>query len=264
MQSTFSKTGAAERWTLHGKRAVITGGTRGIGKACADEFLNLGASVLIVARGAAEVEECNRYWQARSIPGKALLADLCTAAGRTILVESLSEWGYLDILINNVGTGMRKVATDHTDDDIQLLFSANIQSSICITRDIYPFLQRGDSSCVVNIGSVAGIITAGSVSVYAAMKAALHHWTRAVAAEWAREGIRVNAVAPWFTRTSSTDRMLSHRDFEQQLIQCTPLGRLAEPHEIALVVAFLCMPASHYVTGQVIAVDGGSSGGKLF
>jgi tropinone reductase I len=264
MEVTAGNVEAAERWSLRGRRAVVTGGTRGIGRACVDELLQLGAYVLTVARSVGEVEEANSFWQSSSAPARALVADVSSSAGRAALAAELDCWGSLDVLINNVGVGMRRAAVSHSEEDVQLLFAANLQSLLSVTKDLYPYLQRGQSPAVVNIGSVAGLITGGSVAVYAAMKSAVHHWTRALAAEWACEGIRVNAVAPWFTRTSSTDRMLSQPDFERQLTQCTPLGRLAEPDEVSSVVAFLCMPASSYLTGQIIAVDGGSSGCKLF
>jgi Tropinone reductase 1 len=109
------------------------------------------------------------------------------------------------------------------------------------------------------VGSVAGLVSVRGTPIYGALKAALHQLTRGLAVEWARDRIRVNAVAPWFTRTSLTEGVLSNREAHDAIVARTPLGRVAEAPEVASVIAFLCLPASSYVTGQTISVDGGMS-----
>ncbi len=139
------------------------------------------------------------------------------------------------------------------------MFETNLTSAWELTRLLHPRLSAAGGASVVNIGSVAGARSVGSGAVYAMTKAALAHLTRYLACEWATDRIRVNMVAPWYTRTPLAAPVLDQPDVLAGIEQRTPLGRVAEPEEIAAVVAFLCLPAASYVTGQEIAVDGGFS-----
>jgi Tropinone reductase 1 len=118
-------------------------------------------------------------------------------------------------------------------------------------------LARHAASSIVNVGSVSGITHVRSGVVYGMSKAALHQMTRNLAVEWAEDGIRVNAVAPWYIRTRRTSEPLSDPDYYEEVIGRTPMRRIGEPEEVASAVAFLCLPAASYVTGECIAVDGG-------
>jgi Tropinone reductase 1 len=170
-----------------------------------------------------------------------------------------STWGALDILVNNVGTNIRKPSLAFTDDEYRTVIDTNLTSAWELTRLLQPSLKASGRAAVVNIGSVAGMRAVGSGAVYAMSKAALAHLTRYLACEWARDGIRVNMVAPWYTRTPLAGPVLGQPDVLAAIVDKTPMGRVAEPEEIAAMVAFLCLPAASYVTGQEIAVDGGFS-----
>jgi len=139
------------------------------------------------------------------------------------------------------------------------ILTTNLTSAILLSRDLHPRLCEARGASVIHIGSVAGSLALPTGVAYAASKAALAQAARTLALEWARDQIRVNTVAPWYTRTPLVEPVLSRPEMLAAILGRTPLGRIAEPAEVATVVAFLAMPAASYVTGQCIAVDGGMS-----
>jgi Tropinone reductase 1 len=146
-----------------------------------------------------------------------------------------------------------------TDADVEGLVARNFGSALHVSRLFFPLLSNGKDPAVVNVGSVAGVVSVAGTAVYGALKAAVHQLTCGLAVEWAKSHIRVNAVAPWFTRTPLAEGVLSDRAVYDAIVARTPIGRVAEPIEVASVIAFLCLPAASYVTGQTVTVDGGMS-----
>jgi Tropinone reductase 1 len=247
-------------WRLDGKRALVTGGTKGIGRAIVEEFLDLGAEVVFCARNEADVVRAASELASRgSVRGVA--ADVVDKAGRASVVAAVPE---LDILVNNVGTNVRKSIDGYDDDEIARILDINLTSFLLLTRDLHSALRArakrsgpDATSSVVNIASVAGMTAMATGVPYAATKAAMLQATRTLALEWAREGIRVNSVAPGYTRTPLTEPVLARSEAEAVIVARTPLGRVAEPIEVARAAAFLAMDASSYVTGASLVVDGG-------
>ena len=251
-------------WTLEGKCALVTGGTKGIGWAIAEEFLLLGAEVFIVARNAEDVEMRLAEWKRRDLPAYGLRADVTVEADRAAMIAAVEQrWGRLDVLVNNVGMNIRKPFAEYEEAEYRSIFETNLFSVLAITQLCFPLLQRGRGASVVNISSVAASVDVRSGAPYGMTKAAELQLTRSLAVEWAPLGIRVNAVSPWYTRTPLAEPVLRQPERLEGILRRTPLGRIAEMEELAAAAAFLAMDKSSYITGQNIVVDGGMMAGAL-
>ena len=248
------------RWRLDGQLALVTGGSAGIGRAIARELLGFGADVLIVARDGAALER-TREELADEVPGgevHALVADVVDEEQRREILDWVEDRGDgLNILVNNAGGNHRRAAVDYTEDEWREIFEVNTFSAFELSRYAHPLLTRHAASSIVNVGSVSGLTHVRTGAAYGMAKAALHQLTRNLAVEWAEDGVRVNAVAPWYIRTRRTSDSLADPDYLDEVLLRTPMGRVGEAEEVAAAVAFLCLPAAGYITGECIAVDGG-------
>ncbi len=246
------------QWSLSGKKALITGATKGIGKAIAEELLSFGAEVVAVARDAEEIRQTMGTWNRDSVRAYGIRADVSRAADRKKIFDELeTKWKQFDILINNVGTNIRKKAVDYTTEEYDHILNTNLHSVFEICRLSYPFLKG--SGCVVNISSVGGLTALRTGAVYAMSKAAMVQLTKNLALEWAPDGIRVNAVAPWYINTPLAESVLKNEEYLQSVLGRTPMHRVGRPEEVSAAAVFLCLPAASYITGQCLAVDGGFS-----
>jgi len=256
---------AGSRWGLSSKNVVITGGTKGIGKACVEEFMELGADVLTCSRSQEDVDALVAHMESKGYGGSVtgIVADLSTSTGREALVGEAQRCfgGRLDCLVNNVGSNIRKKAIEFSEADYNKVMQTNLDSCFYLCTALHPMLKAAPCASVVNMGSVSGGIGIAMSSgvVYAMTKAAMNQLTYNLACEWGKDNIRINAVSPWYVRTPLTEPVLMDAAYRSRVLATTPLGRVGEVEEVAALTAFLCMDAASYVTGQHVAVDGGFS-----
>ena len=268
----------AGSWNLVGRTVLVTGGTMGIGCATVVEALQLGANVVTCGRDAGRCESLQRELAdvKCTIPGinvepqvVVVRCDVTDPSGREQLVKAVEAIGdgALHALFNNVGTNIRKPTAEYTAEEYTHVMHTNLASAFSLTQRCMGMLEKGaaDTSVgesgggasVVFNSSVAGQTALCTGSVYAMTKAAMNQLVKNLACEWGPKGIRANAVCPWYTRTPLADQVLQNKAYSDEVVGKTPLGRVAEPVEVARLATFLMMPASSFVTGQSISVDGG-------
>lgn len=246
-------------WSLSGQRALVTGGTKGIGEAIVQQFLDLGAAVFIVARDNDLLQQqlANYRQQGHTVAG--IAADVGEPDAALKIIDAVkSVWDGLDILVNNAGTNIRKPTAEYTPAEYDHIMNTNLRSAYELSQAAYPLLKASESSGkIVMVSSVSGLTHTSSGSLYGMTKAAMLQLTRNLSVEWAKDNIRVNAVAPWYIRTPLASPVLNNPEKLNGILSRTPMQRVGEPEEVASVVSFLCMAASGYVTGQTISADGG-------
>lgn len=247
-------------WNLKNQTALVTGGSKGIGKAAVLELLELGAKVFFTARNVEEVEKLEQELISKGYPAKGMAADVSLEEDQQKMLEWLSqEVDSLHILVNNAGINIRKKALEYSEEEFQKVLNINLHSPFRLSRILHPLLKKSGNGKIINVSSVAAAQDVGTGTPYAMSKAGLLQQTRSLAAEWAADKIRVNAVSPWFTRTPLTEGLLGQKERIDRIVNRTPLGRIAEAQEVATVIAFLAMDKSSFITGQNIVVDGGMS-----
>lgn len=245
-------------WNLENKYALVTGGSKGIGKAIVNEFLELGASVFFLARDEKQTEAALASFGESRI--KAMAGDVTDAGFRKKVRHWINEnWGALDILVNNAGINIRKPSGEYTAEEYRRVLDINLIAPFEFSRELFPLLNNSNGAAIVNVSSVAGAMDAKTGAPYGMSKSGLLQLSRSLAAEWAPHNIRVNTVSPWFTETPATSKMLADPEKRSHIISRTPLKRIGKDREIAAAVAFLCMNKASYITGQNIFVDGGAT-----
>lgn len=243
---------------LQNKTALITGGTGGIGRAAAIAFAAAGAKVAITGRRAAEGEKTLELIRAAGGEGLFIQSDITVAADVEAAVRGVvAKWGRLDIAFNNAGVDGAIVGlADDTEENFNRVFSANVRGVwLSLKYEMQQMIAQGGGA-IINNSSIYGSRGSMYAANYVASKHAVEGYTKAAALEGAPYGIRVNAVAPGYTRTEMITQHLNE-EVEKFMVSGQPLGRLAEPEETAQVVLFLASGASSFMTGTSLPVDGG-------
>jgi 3-oxoacyl-[acyl-carrier protein] reductase len=234
--------------SLEGKLALVTGASRGIGRAIAEELARAGAEVVVGYRsGKDEAEEL-----AARIGGRAVQADVSTPDEAKRLV---AEAGDVDVLVNNAGLTRDGVLARMSDDDWRMVIETNLSSVFYTCRAVTRPMMKKRSGSIVNISSVVGVHGNWGQTNYAASKAGIIGFTKSIARELGSRGVRANVVAPGYVKTQLTDVL--PEEATAAMVAATPLGRVAEAHEIAGAVRFLASDEASFITGEVLLVDGG-------
>src|SRR5882757_485573 len=247
---------ALDRFRLDGQVAVITGGARGIGRATAEAFVSAGAHVVLVDR---DLDKARKAASAM-INAEAHALDVTLEAEVDRFFEDLAaRLGRIDILVNNAGASIRKATTELSKAEWDTVIAVNQTAVFLCSRAAARPMLKAKRGAIVNLASIMGFSGGGlypNIS-YQASKGAVVNMTRAFAIEWARQGIRVNAVAPAWVRTGFIAPVLAKPELVSAIEGITPMGRLVEPEEVAAAILFLASPAASMTTGHAIAVDGG-------
>ena len=229
-------------------KVIVAGGTRGIGRAIADAFLDGGHSTCVIGRNA-PLDNPGHLYVAADFSKGGQVADAITAAADLICG--------CDVLIHSVGTNIRKAAIDYSCAEFDHILGVNLLSAWDSVISAYPYLRASSEASVVFIGSVASKVYVGSGVPYAMTKAAMDQMTRGLAVEWAESGITVNTVQPWYTQTDLAAPVLNDPVRLEVILGATPNKRIASPTDIAGIAVFLTSPAARHITGTTIPVDGG-------
>ena len=247
-----------DKFKLNNKIALITGGAKGIGLSIAHALGEAGAKLVLIDRenstgGIEELSKANydiTFFEGdlldRSVPQKTI--DF-----------TLEKHGRVDILVNNAGVAQHGDTDEFNDDMLDKIMDVNVDVVFRMCRSVIPPMKKQGEGVILNIGSISGLVSniPQPQTAYNASKAAVHMMTKSLASDYADQNIRVNAIAPGYIRTEMTNLPKENEHWYPTWNKLTPMNRMAETHEVASAALFLCSPASSYVTGEVLVVDGG-------
>ena len=244
---------------LEGRTALITGGSKGLGRAIADALAGAGTDVCLVSRHADQAEAAAAAIRAATgRRGVAIAADVSDSAQVNRMVErAIGELGHLDILVNNAGMNIRNPVVDYSDEDWHKVLNTNLSSAFYCCRTIGPHLIERGWGRVVNLASIMALTSLPGRAAYTASKAGLIGLTKTLALEWAPHGVTVNAICPGPFATEMNLPLLENPEVREQFTSRIPLGRWGNVEEVGAAALYLCSEPAAFVTGHTLYIDGG-------
>lgn len=241
-------------FSLSGRRALITGATRGIGLALATALAQAGASVILTGRSSSTVDRAVAELQTQGFCVEGRVLDVTRTAD---IQRCLGEIGDIDILINNAGTEQICPSLDADEALWDTIIATNLKGAFFCAQAAARSMTRGDGGTIINLCSLTSAVGVPGAAAYGSSKSGLTGMTRALSTEWAPLGIRVNGIAPGYFETEMTQAFYQDAAWVESMQAKIPLGRFGELADLAGAVVFLCSPAARYITGQILYVDGG-------
>lgn len=245
-------------YDLADKVALVTGGSRGIGKAIALKLARNGAKVAVGSRRKETCEQVADEIAEAGSEGVGLKMDVTSEEDIEQAVDAVKEkWGRIDILVNNAGIFVQEKVDEMDTSTVDKILDVNLRGLILCTKHVVPTMKEQRDGKIINIGSIASFVGFQSAAVYCATKGAVANLTRELAMELGQHKINVNAVAPGMIDTAMTEDLLEDEDTKSSLLKKIPYGRIGQPDDIANAVAFLASDESEYITGERLIIDGG-------
>lgn len=245
-------------FSVSGKVAVVTGASQGIGSGMARFLAQEGAKTVLLARNGEKLNALHRELSEQGLASLPIPCDLTKLEEiRSAMEEAAAHFGTIDILVNNAGTNIPKPAEEVTEEDWDRTLDLNVKSAFFCCQEAGKYMRKQQYGKIINITSQMAFVGYFKRSAYCASKGGLTQLTRALAIEWAKDRINVNAIAPTFIETPLTEKMFADQEFKQDVLSRIPLGRLATEEDLYGALLFLSSRASDMVTGQTILVDGG-------
>jgi 2-deoxy-D-gluconate 3-dehydrogenase len=247
-----------QKFKLDGRVALVTGASRGLGQGMAVALGSAGANVALVARTKSSLEETAQWIEKEGAKAYVLRADISKISeAERVVRETVNHFGQLNILLNSVGTQVRKAALEISEEDWDYLIGVNLKSVYFITQAAAKEMVKTKRGKIINVTSLTSFIGLPNVSIYGASKGGIAALTRQWAIEWAKYNIQVNAIGPGYFKTALTADLFKDEERTKWVLSKIPLGRTGVPEDLAGAAVFLASEASDYITGQILNVDGG-------